>query len=74
MEHIDIEGITPVYGQGRSEEIVGKALQRRGLDEDAMQAIESIVAEHVTDPVGPEFMAPPSRDDRKWDLLERLIA
>jgi len=44
------------------------------LDEDAVRAIESIVAEHVTDPVGPEFMAPPSRADRKRDRIERLIA
>jgi len=63
MEQIDIEGITP-------------AVSRMGwsLDEDVMQAIESIVAEHVTDPAGPELMARPSRDDRKWDRLERLIA
>jgi aryl-alcohol dehydrogenase-like predicted oxidoreductase len=44
------------------------------LDEDAMRAIESIVAEHVTDPVGPEFMAPPSRADRRSDQPERLTA
>jgi len=34
------------------------------LDDDALQAIDAIVAEYVTDPVGPEFMAPPSRADR----------
>src|SRR5262245_1534268 len=34
------------------------------LDDDALQAIDAIVTEHVTDPVGPEFMAPPARADR----------
>jgi aryl-alcohol dehydrogenase-like predicted oxidoreductase len=33
------------------------------LDEEAMQAIDAIVRKHVTDPVGPEFMAPPARTD-----------
>ena len=32
------------------------------LDEDDLQAIEDILAEHVPDPVGPEFMAPPHRE------------
>jgi aryl-alcohol dehydrogenase-like predicted oxidoreductase len=31
------------------------------LDLDALKKIESIVTEHVKDPVGPEFMAPPHR-------------
>ena len=31
------------------------------LDDDAMRRIDAILAEHVKDPVGPEFMAPPSR-------------
>jgi len=31
------------------------------LDREALDAIDRIVLEHVTDPVGPEFMAPPSR-------------
>ena len=32
------------------------------LDEGALKEIEGIVAETVTDPVGPEFMAPPARE------------
>ena len=31
------------------------------LDRQALDAIDHIVRKHVTDPVGPEFMAPPSR-------------
>ena len=31
------------------------------LDEEAMLAIDAIVREHVTDPIGPDFMAPPAR-------------
>ncbi|NEV65242.1 aldo/keto reductase [Thiorhodococcus minor] len=31
------------------------------LDREALDAIDRILLEHVTDPVGPEFMAPPSR-------------
>ena len=32
------------------------------LDVEAMRQIDAILAWHVTDPVGPEFMAPPTRD------------
>ncbi|MHB0775198.1 aldo/keto reductase [Halomonas sp. WWR20] len=32
------------------------------LSSDDMDEIERLVNEHVTDPVGPEFMAPPTRD------------
>ena len=31
------------------------------LDADALAQIDRIIAEHVPDPVGPEFMAPPAR-------------
>jgi aryl-alcohol dehydrogenase-like predicted oxidoreductase len=31
------------------------------LDADDLRRIDSLLAEHITDPVGPEFMAPPSR-------------
>jgi aryl-alcohol dehydrogenase-like predicted oxidoreductase len=34
-----------------------------GVDERANRRIEEILLETVKDPVGPEFMAPPSRDD-----------
>lgn len=33
------------------------------LDEPAKRRIENILLQNVKDPVGPEFMAPPSRDD-----------
>lgn len=32
------------------------------LDDEAMARIEWILAETIQDPVGPEFMAPPSRN------------
>lgn len=34
------------------------------LDEAALREIDRILEESVTDPVGPEFMAPPSREER----------
>jgi len=34
------------------------------LDDEAMAAIDAILAETVRDPVGPEFMAPPTREAR----------
>jgi aryl-alcohol dehydrogenase-like predicted oxidoreductase len=34
------------------------------LDEEAMTQVDRILADAVSDPVGPEFMAPPSRSDR----------
>jgi aryl-alcohol dehydrogenase-like predicted oxidoreductase len=33
------------------------------LDEPAKKRIENILLQYIKDPVGPEFMAPPSRDD-----------
>jgi aryl-alcohol dehydrogenase-like predicted oxidoreductase len=33
------------------------------LDDTDMSAIDDIIAEHVTDPAGPEFMAPPVRGE-----------
>lgn len=33
------------------------------LDAAALEAIDRIIAEHVTDPAGPEFMAPPVREE-----------
>ena len=35
------------------------------LDADAMSRIDRIVADHVANPIGPEFMAPPTRYQRK---------
>jgi hypothetical protein len=33
------------------------------LDRASMRRIDEILLEHVKDPVGPEFMAPPARED-----------
>ena len=33
------------------------------LDDQAKKRIDAILVETLKDPVGPEFMAPPSRDD-----------
>jgi len=44
----------PAYGFGRSEELVGRAVAEHA-------EIDRILAETVTDPIGPEFMAPPMR-------------
>jgi aryl-alcohol dehydrogenase-like predicted oxidoreductase len=33
------------------------------LDDQAKKRIDKILLQTVKDPVGPEFMAPPSRDD-----------
>jgi hypothetical protein len=30
------------------------------LDDDDMEQIDAILAQHIKDPVGPQFMAPPS--------------
>lgn len=34
------------------------------IDDEAAAEIDRILAEYVTDPVGPEFMAPPGREER----------
>ena len=31
------------------------------LDDEAMAYVDHVLAESITDPVGPEFMAPPER-------------
>jgi hypothetical protein len=31
------------------------------LDAEDLRRIDGLLAEHITDPVGPEFMAPPVR-------------
>lgn len=51
-----------LWGARRPEQLV-PALEIAGwsLDESAMIEIDRIVAECITDPVGPEFMAPPVR-------------
>ena len=35
------------------------------IDDEARRAIDQILEETVKDPVGPEFMAPPSRQQKE---------
>jgi aryl-alcohol dehydrogenase-like predicted oxidoreductase len=44
------------------------------LDLPALKAIDEIVRESITDPVGPEFMAPPARPAQKGDQVLGLSA
>jgi aryl-alcohol dehydrogenase-like predicted oxidoreductase len=63
-----------LWGARRPEQLDAlDAVMGWSLDEGAMRTIDAIVAEHVTDPVGPEFMAPPSRAHREPDQT-RLTA
>jgi aryl-alcohol dehydrogenase-like predicted oxidoreductase len=43
------------------------------LDHSALAAIDDIVARTVTDPVGAEFMAPPTRQAQTWRRLRRAV-
>jgi len=36
-------------------------IEGRSLDQEAMTTIDGILEKCITDPVGPEFMAPPAR-------------
>ncbi|MDB5880440.1 MAG: Aldo/keto reductase protein [Ramlibacter sp.] len=51
-----------LWGARRPEHLedVDAALGWR-LDEQDLQRIDELLAEHITDPIGPEFMAPPAR-------------
>ncbi len=53
-----------LWGARRPEQLdpVGNAFGWR-LDDQAKRDIDEILLRTITDPVGPEFMAPPSRDD-----------
>jgi aryl-alcohol dehydrogenase-like predicted oxidoreductase len=44
------------------------------LDLSALKAIDEIVRESITDPVGPEFMAPPARPAQKGEQVVGLSA
>jgi hypothetical protein len=41
------------------------------LDDDALSEVDAIVNQRVTDPVGPEFMAPPARTTHRSILSPR---
>lgn len=60
---VDQPGVTTaLWGARRPEQLdpVGE-IDGWSLDEDAMAAIDDILAKCIDDPVGPEFMAPPTR-------------
>lgn len=61
---IDQEGVTTALWGARRPDQLDPVTEIEGwsLSPDDMQAIDDILAEHVRDPIGPEFMAPPSRD------------
>ena len=52
-----------LWGARKADQLspIGDVLDWR-LDDAARDAIDGILAETITDPVGPEFMAPPARD------------
>jgi aryl-alcohol dehydrogenase-like predicted oxidoreductase len=58
------QGNTIALWGARDPEQLDPAVNTMGweLDETAMKRIDAILRQTVTDPVGPEFMAPPSRD------------
>ncbi|EMP57383.1 oxidoreductase, aldo/keto reductase family protein [Marinobacter santoriniensis NKSG1] len=61
---IDRPGVTTaLWGARRPEQLdpVGE-IEGWSLDPEALKAIDDILTEHIKDPVGPEFMAPPTRD------------
>ena len=60
---VDQPGVTTaLWGARRPEQLdpVGE-IEGWSLDKDAMAAIDDILAKCIDDPVGPEFMAPPTR-------------
>jgi aryl-alcohol dehydrogenase-like predicted oxidoreductase len=51
-----------LWGARRPEQLDGiDAAFGWKLTADDLRAIDALLAEHIADPVGPEFMAPPSR-------------
>jgi aryl-alcohol dehydrogenase-like predicted oxidoreductase len=60
---LDQPGVTAALWGARHPEQLAPVDNVTGwkLDADALHAIDNIVRETVTDPVGPEFMAPPAR-------------
>lgn len=61
---IDQEGVTTALWGARRPDQLDPVSEIEGwsLDAEAMQAIDEILERCIQDPVGPEFMAPPSRD------------
>ncbi|PLW83364.1 general stress protein [Kineobactrum sediminis] len=53
---------TALWGARRPEQLEPlKDIEGWSLDDNAMKRIDEILAEHIKDPVGPEFLAPPER-------------
>ncbi|WP_404364121.1 aldo/keto reductase [Marinobacter sp.] len=70
---IDQKGVTTaLWGARRPDQLdpVGD-IEGWSLDADAMKQIDAILDEHIKDPVGPEFMAPPAR--KKPDSGKRTV-
>lgn len=61
---IDQPGVTTaLWGARRPEQLEPVSnVEGWSLAEEDMTAINNILKQHITDPVGPEFMAPPSRE------------
>ncbi|WP_165856816.1 aldo/keto reductase [Marinobacter sp. JSM 1782161] len=61
---IDQPGVTTALWGARRPDQLDPVTNVEGwsLAKEDMQAIDAILSEHITDPVGPEFMAPPSRE------------
>ncbi|MFP4129454.1 MAG: aldo/keto reductase [Halorhodospira sp.] len=55
-----------LWGARRPEQLDPLAeIEGLSLDDATLQEVDRILAETVTDPVGPEFMAPPTREERE---------
>ncbi|WP_166254601.1 aldo/keto reductase [Marinobacter salicampi] len=61
---IDRKGVTTALWGARRPDQLDPVTEIDGwsLDSDAMKEIDRILDTHIKDPVGPEFMAPPSRE------------
>lgn len=62
---IDQRGVTTaLWGARRPDQLEPVSeIEGWSLTDRDMEAIDDILAENIKDPVGPEFMAPPSRED-----------
>lgn len=61
---IDREGVTTALWGARRPDQLDPVSEIEGwsLDQGAMDTIDEILEQHIKDPVGPEFMAPPARE------------
>lgn len=60
---VDQPGVTTaLWGARRPDQLAPVSeIEGWNLETEDMKAIDAILAEHIRDPVGPEFMAPPAR-------------